>query len=275
MLLLALLPTGAVYGQSVKLYSEFRRIGSDGEIIAADRGGKPREILSPAVVRNSFYSLRIAVQMPEGKPYTLYLSQNPEDTFQLRLYRELTAAPGSAIRDRLEPVALPVQGVGGSTDSYWLDVWVPAMAPVRRIRLEAQLFDGEGWFISPMEVRVLAAIVMRPHTQIGAVAPLTQSADATARQLLRNYLCGETAASRVEATKGYGIRQMIRRNALQDLALARSLESSWGKEKLAQALAQAAGGADVASWCSQAPASAHNPEWYLRVRDFLYREASH
>jgi hypothetical protein len=270
LILLALTHTWA-HAQAVQVFSEFRRVNSQGAIIPADREGKPREILSPALIRNGFHSVRIVIHPPKNKWYTLHVVQNPTG-LTLSVYRELPAAPGSEIPDRLERVKTPVQGLGGRPETFWLDIWTPANAIVRRVRVEAQLHDGEHWYIYPMETRVMVGIV--PSLKlIGAVLPgIELSADATARQALREYVCGDRPQV---SAKQLTVRDTIRRNAMQDVALARNLQLSWGREKLAERLVEAAGGSDVGAWCEQPPApSPLGPEWYLRVRDFLYREAS-
>src|SRR5262245_30244076 len=127
--------------QTLQVYSEFRRVDARGEILAADRAGKPREILSPAVVRNAFASFRVVASSPAGQPFTLYIGQNPDTVFQLTAYREILGPGG--IPDRLEPVKLPYTYHYASraepiSQSFWLDIWAPINAPVRRIRVEAQ-----------------------------------------------------------------------------------------------------------------------------------------
>ncbi|MBI3680881.1 MAG: hypothetical protein HY235_10850 [Acidobacteria bacterium] len=270
--LLALL-AGMAAAQSVQVYSEFRRIDPKGQMLALDDMDKPREILSPAFARNAFHSLRVAIHVSAGKVYQLNLAQNPEDAVEMKLYRELPAAQGSPIRDRLVPVKLPVTGKGPVHDSFWLDLWATALAPVRRVRVEVQLHDGEGWFIYPMEARILSAIVPQHKPANVALPSYKEPAAAAARQALREFVCNETPPS---GPAGLTIRHLLRRNALQDLALARALQVTWGREKLIAALVQAAGGSDPAAWCNEkTQPSTAGSEWYLKVRDFLYREASH
>src|SRR5437667_9059574 len=55
--------------QTVNVYSEFLRVNPRGEILAADATPKPREILSPAVVRNGFASFQIVVRSPRPTSY--------------------------------------------------------------------------------------------------------------------------------------------------------------------------------------------------------------
>lgn len=270
----ALVLTAVLHAQpTVQIYSEFRRVDASGKVVKPDQGGKPREILSPAMIRNAHATLRVVIHPPKDKWYTLHISQNPDDAVGITLYRELPAAGGSPYLDKLEKVKLPVQGKGAGVESFLLDVWVPGLAPARRIRLEAQLNDGQGWILAPMEVRILAGIAPQLKSVSTTLPRVDQPSDTAARGALREYVCDDKPQAMASSVN---VRELIRRNALQDVAIARTLQVSWGREKLQAAIVQAAGGADVASWCAAPPQpSAYGPEWYLRVRDFLYREASH
>ncbi len=264
MFLLLTLCMAGMHAQSIKVLSEFRRVDGKGEIVAADQGGQPREILSPGLMRNTFYSLRVVVDPPKGKWFQFEIAQNPEG-LGVTVYKEL---PGG----RLEKVAMPVHKIGERLEVYWLDLWIAPKSLVRRIRLEAQLHDGDGWRIAPMEVRVLKGIAPQPKRAGAQLPAWEESADAPARQAMREFVCDEAAKP---ALPRLTVHALVRRNALQDMALARSLQLSWGKAQLQEAMVKAAGGEDVASWCAApSQAAANGPEWYLRVRDFLYREAS-
>jgi hypothetical protein len=275
LLALALVLTAIAQAQpSVQIYSEFRRVDPSGRILKQDQGGTPREILSPGMVRNAYHTYRVVIDPPKDKWYTLHISQNPDDAVSITLYRELPVSAGSPYLDRLQKVKLPVQGKGAGRESYLLDVWVPGLAPSRRIRLEAQLNDGTGWIIAPMEVRILAGIAPQLKPVSASLPSIEMPSDTAARQALREYVCDVKPQG---APPRHTVRDLIRRNAMQDVAIARSLQVSWGREPLRAAIVKAAGGGDdVAAWCSQSPqTSPLGPEWYLRVRDFLYREASH
>jgi hypothetical protein len=161
---------------------------------------------------------------------------------------------------------------GQTTVVYLLDLWVPTKTPVGRVRLEVQLNVGEEWIIYPMEVRVTDT-VSPGLTEPGApLAPVTASAESTARETLRLYLCG---GGKKEPEGPLTIRSLIRRNARQDAALARMLEARCTKDVLSGALFSiAAPRAEAAAWC-QTPAfpAGQGAEWYLRVRDYLHRAA--
>lgn len=264
-LLLALL-MASLNAQSIRVLSEFRRVDTKGEILAADQGGKPREILSPGLMRNTFYSLRVVVDPPKGKWFQFEIAQNPEG-LGVTVYKELPGTQG-----KLEKIQMPIHKIGERLEVYWLDLWIPPKALVRRIRIEAQLHDGEGWRIAPMEVRVLKGIAPQPKRTGAQMPPWTDSAEAPARQVMREFVCEDVPKPALPALTVAGL---VRRNAMQDLSIARALQLHWGKTKLREEMVKAAGGEDVASWCgSSKHTSPNGPEWYLRVRDFLYREAS-
>src|SRR4051794_9425037 len=85
---LFLLTATAGAAQTVEIYSEFQRPDPFGGIVGVDRGWKPREILSPAVVRNGFASFHIAVTIPAKESYFLYVVPNPITACRVALYKE-------------------------------------------------------------------------------------------------------------------------------------------------------------------------------------------
>jgi len=124
------------------------------ENVTADRSQPPREVLSPAVVRNAFASFHVVVTAPENESYFLAVQANPTDVLQWTLYEEKTP-------DALEEARPPYFGVipaGQTTRSYLLDVWVPRDAPVGKVRLEVLVKVGY-WRIAPMEVRVQPTVL--------------------------------------------------------------------------------------------------------------------
>ncbi|MBI4904092.1 MAG: hypothetical protein HY820_10685 [Acidobacteria bacterium] len=261
--------------EPLQIYTEFRRLDVKGNVVAADAEGKPREVLSPGLIRGGYHSLRIVVRPPRNGHYAMMLAQNPENSIQMKLYRELPPAPGVSVPDKLDLVTKsPFEWDGAAVHVFWLDLFTPADAKVQRVRIEAQVHDGNGWIIYPMEVRVLAGIVPRVRTNGVQAPPPAASSDTAARLALREYLCEEKPRT---TPAGVNARSFIYRNAQQDVALARSLQLKWTREKLTERLAQTAGAETGAAFCaSQSPIpSPMGPEWYLKVRDFLYREASH
>ena len=274
---------GALDAQPIQLriYSEFQRVDPYGRIVPADRSERPREILSPAVARNGYASFHLAVTVPEGTPFRLYLGQNPEGVFRLTLYRERfhpsgeTWIPDELIRvlepydSRAQPPEEPIPGQ--TTTVFWLDVWTPAQAPVRRVRVEAQLNVGDRWLIAPMEVRIRTARIP-DHAPPGEALPgIEAPADRSALGPLLRYLCG---AAPTGSPAPMSVRRMIRRNAAQDVALAASLEARLGRDTIRRRILGIAGASDATVWCD----SPRRPpelgaEWYLRVRDYLLRTA--
>ena len=172
--------------QSLHVYSEFALINAAGVVTAPQR---PREILSPAIVRNGFTSFQVVVEVAQGTPFWLYIGQNPEDAARVTLYRESG--------ERLEKVEQPAQGSG--TQIFWMDVWVNKDAPVRRIKIEPELNVGSEWVTYPMEARVMEATIPESAATVATV---------------RGLVCGTPAVVGAE-----GVAGMHARNAQQDVAL--------------------------------------------------------
>ena len=232
-LFLLLLP--AVWSQPLLVYSEFARIDASGRVTAP---AEPREILSPAVVRNGFTSFQVVVDVPQGTPYQLYIAQNPENAVEVTLYRESG--------DRLEKVPQPVSG--NATQVFWMDVWTARDAPVQRIKVEPQLHVNNDWVIYPMEARVMEASApdIKWQPGVGGAAPMA---------LMKQTICSGAVVTSFPNSPGYAIPGMQYRNAQQDIALA--VQAS--KSELQKLFGS----------CN-APLSA-DPESYLRIRDYLFR----
>lgn len=268
-------------GQSLQVYSELQRADPFGAIVPADQprvpGLRSREILSPAVARNAYASFHIVVQFPKGGAYALHIGQNPEGVFGVSLYKErYVRRERGWIPEELEPVKLPYAGSlperhipRQTAQAFWLDLWVPARTAPGRVRVEVQMHVDGRWVIYPMEVRVMPATVpstqiLQPFEAIGA-----RPADLAARRALIEYLCGvRTRPEGSPRTLG----AFLYRNALQDLALARLLESGSGANPFVTQILRVTGGSSIRSWCAAPSFPEDSPEWYLRaVRDFLYR----
>ena len=226
--------TGCISAQSVQVYSEFAQINDAGEVVAPE---DPREILSPAVARNAFSSFQLAIQVPHGVKFLLYIGQNPDNAAKVTLYRHSGG--------KLVPVVAPYEGE--SSQVLWMDLWVDANAPVRRVKIEPQVGIGGDWVIYPMEVRVMEAAVP------GHAAPAQGIAEPL--ELMRAFLCGgEPRPLRGGAPMGAELRF---RNARQDVALAAA-----GSKVLRDEIKRAMGGCDA-----KPPV---DPEFYLRVRDVFF-----
>jgi len=219
-----LLLSTPLIAQSLRVYSEFAEINLKGEVTAP---AEPREILSPAIVRNGFTSFQIVMQVEQGTPYQLHIGENPEGAVRVTVYRESG--------EKLEPVELPYEG--SSTQVFWMDLWADRDAPVRRIKIEPQLTTANlkgAWIIYPMEVRVMDAAVQGS----GSINEIP--------------LCAPDAKPSGEST----ISGMQLRNQRQDTALSRQFSE--------------AGVSRMKAIC-EAPPPAANPEWYFKIRDYLFR----
>jgi hypothetical protein len=207
------------------------------EFVAAGRG---REILSPAVPRNGWSSFHVTVAGPPGSPFTLHIAQNPELFARTELYRD-----GLRVREPYEG-RIPDEA---TSVTFWLDVFLPADAPVRRFKLEPQVYLNEpGWIVYPMEVRVVEARV--PPGPPGRQFPSPPNPG----DFARNFLCGAT--------------HKLSRNLEQDWRLAATLPRETAQARLKAAL----GVEDASAWCAD-PRTPSNPEWYLAFRDFLVGQA--
>ena len=212
------------------MYSEFAQIDATGRVTAPK---EPREILSPAIVRNGFSSFQVVVDVPRGTPYQLYVAQNPENAVEVTLYRENG--------DQLEKMQQPVSGNG--TQVFWMDLWTARDAPVARIKVEPQLHVNNDWVIYPMEARVMEATVPDDKRPGSLVAPA---------ELMRAYLCKPID---VPASSSVSVVSLRFRNAQQDVALAAMAP----KDDLRKLFGSC-----------EAPLSP-DPEWYMRIRDYLLR----
>jgi hypothetical protein len=252
----------SLQAQSLELFTEFQRPGPYGEILSIDRSPSPREIVSPATARNAYVSFHIAVSVPPGQTFFLYTQSNPPNIVTMNLYKEQFV---NGIPDTLIPVTSPAFGVvpdgqsgipGQTSRNYLLDVWTPANAEVgRRVRIEVLLKYGT-WYVVPFELRIMDAIV--PNVGDASSAPLpalNEPADAAATQALAAYLSGKLEWNPITVPRN--VREVLRRNAQQDMALA-ALQPT-------PAVWLRAGSQIINGWTLFPNGS----EWYLRVRDLL------
>ena len=204
---------------------------------------------SPLLARNSHATFHIVVEAPAEKYFHLLVGTNPENVFQITVYKEMWRKHGKTwIPDRLLPVTLPCLGqlpdryhgiANQKAACFLLDVFVPADVPPGRIKLEPQVGADGAWAIYPMEVRVSTVVAPARPLTVGGLPDVTLPADAAILGPLRDYLCGvpEKGGSDHES-----VRQIIRRNALEDMAMARQLESKIGKEAVANGILRGWGG---------------------------------
>jgi len=259
-----------LYAATLEVHSEFLRVDPQGEILAIDSTPKPREILSPALVRNGFASFHVVVRSERPESYFLYVASNPANVFRMTLYKEEFVKRGENwIPDTLRPLRAPnfgaipdgEAGIAGQTACvYLLDIWVPPNTAAGTVRVEALIKVGS-WIVYPMEVRVLPVKVPASRGPSPEPLPdLDERADQAASGPLLRYLGGE-APPEGPASVGAAprtVREVIRRNAEQDMALARALDSKIARPALRAKVAASEGGG----------------EWYLAIRDLIYRLSS-
>jgi len=261
--------------QSVQIYSEFQRIDPFGQIVPVDRSDHPREILSPALPRNAHSTFHVAVTLPANTSYFLYVGSNPGNFIETNLYKEeFTRVGDQWIPDTLTPVRRPAFGAipdtaagipGQTTRCYLLDIWVPPDAPVQRVRVEVLLKIGV-WFVAPMEVRIVDAQVPKHPEPIERMSPnlpdIDEPVDLPAMECLANYLLG---GDQTWTGGTNNIREVIRRDAEQDTAIARR------QPRIPQAIWFLAEDG-ILEWWMRTPAfNWSGAEWYLKVRDYIYR----
>ncbi len=169
---LLLILGAALQAQSLNVYSEFAEINSNGIVTAP---ANPREILSPAIVRNGFTSFQVVVKVAPETSYWLYVGENPENAVRVTVYRESG--------EKFEPVELPYEGK--STQVFWLDLWTDRDAPVRRVKIEPQLKVDRDWVTYPMEVRVVDALVP-DTTPASALCSAERTRDFTFRNVMQD-----------------------------------------------------------------------------------------
>lgn len=258
---------GCLFGHDIRVYSEFTRIDPYGQVVRADRGSTPREILSPAIARNAFSGFHVVVAGNPGDAFTLHVGQNPDNALRITVYKEIyTRSDREWIPDGLTRINLPYSGALGSevpgqtAQAFWMDLWADTSAPVRRVKVEPEVFLDKRWIRYPMEVRVVQAAAS------GAASPgrldlpaVTSPADASAQAAIRAALCG-TMRSKVAGNAGtLSVRALIARDAKQDLAVAGE------PDRILQA-----SGLELLEWCSGYVRDKAGPEWFLRIRDRIY-----
>jgi hypothetical protein len=261
--------------QELYVKSEFLRTGADGKIISPDKTDRPREILSPALARNGFASYFLTANLPAGTEYSLDVGQNPEDSVRVVFYKQLYNPNG--VPDRLQKVDLPIQGKSSKEENltFWVDFWVDNNAPVRRLKIEVQLWVGDRWVLYPMEARIIPAQI--PPFQLkfwGLPAPEART-DSAIISPWRDHLCRplKNEFQPSETT----IRLLQQRNIQQDVALAKKL----GRDVTLKAFVNAGIPPELAlpdAWCAAPPDSWRGPlptEWYLKLRHHLYMGTGH
>jgi hypothetical protein len=260
------------FAQSIHVYTEMQRVDPFGKVIAADRakGGRSREVLSPAMGRNTFASFHIAVEPPPGTPYWLYIGLNPDDVVQVNVYREIfELRNGEWVPDKLVKVDLPYNGLvpekhipGQTVELFLLDIFVPRDAEVRRMKIEPQMWIPDRWITYPMEARIVSRQLLTQPPRTGLLAPIDSPADATYRAVFSATFCSSSENNPSDSP--LTIRSLLLRNARQDAALVQP----YGKLFAGPFL----GYGENQDWCKAATPVMDSPELSLRLRDRLLRE---
>lgn len=236
------------------MYSEYRRVDAQGNLLKQDEGGEPREILSPVLARNATASFRVVVSMPAGEYIWLDLGTNPDDVVQFTAYEEdanggLKQAP-IPWKKRLD--------AGATTAAIWLDIKVPRNAVVDRIKIEPALHFQGHWITYPMEARIAQATVPLLKPSPAVRFDYKGPASASGVALLREKFCGTGPPSPAEGLTSW---TLSRRNTQQDIALAGS--------SLPGILLRVTKAKTISEWCQAGSANESNPEWLLRLRELI------
>jgi hypothetical protein len=262
----------ACSAQRLLVYSPLTRVDPFGNVVRADRGSAdPRDILSPGVPRNGITPLRVVVELEKPEAYWLEIGQNPENAVGVKLWKEsFVQTPGGWIPDTLQEVSHPYRGFptdftvpGQKIVSFWFEMTVAKDAEIDRIKVEPQLYldSAKDWVIYPMEVRVQTPQIPKPRANGGSTATLDAPADAAVWPVL----CGTPGKPRGAGQQSN--RDRLRDYVAQDLALAD------GREQIEALFQKISGGTTLKTWCTSPKTLPSGPEWYLRLRDGIYRAA--
>jgi len=260
-------------GQRVLVYSEYQRVGPDGEVVKADRIEPRKEILSPAVARNAYATFRVAVEAPSGSPYTVHIAQNPDDSARIAIYEEEYTKLGDELApDKVKAITQPinaVMGEGRKVQTYLLDMFVPETTPESRFRIEIQLWAMERWVIYPMEVRARRVVSPVVAEARGPLPAMEERMDMGVIAALRGYACGGPLAG--EKMPLDTVRAFVDRNARQDVAMAQAREKEEPRDGVIGMLVKAGGWPTVAALWEGKTAAPRGAEWWLRSRAYLYQ----
>ena len=206
-----------------------------------------------------------------GKNALLSDVQVFRDAVRVALYRQHYNPNG--VPDRLEKVTGVIEGKTTQVENqtFWVDFWVDANAPVQRIKIELQLWVGDRWVLYPMEARIVDARVPSFQPKFSVLPAPEARADLAMISPWRDYLCRPIASEFTPSETN--IRLLQQRNVQQDVALARQK----GRDFVLSAFVRAGIPAEQAmasKWC-ELPVEQWRgelgTEWYMRVRDALLR----
>lgn len=254
-----------VSAQDILAYTEFQQLDPEGNPANRPAGTEPREVLSPGVARNGYASYRLVVYPPAASTaYRLEVGLNPDDAVRVTLYREiLEQKDGKWTTTKLEPIPhpydfKPAADATSKVHHYWLDIFVPANAPVDRIKVQPEIMVDDKWYEYPMEVRILEA-------RYPALPPQTEQNRALSGASGLDVICTALGV----AGKGDGApapmtpEWMIRRNLYQDALYLRN-RTLVAKRNLLNTF-----GAKTPEDACKILRTAADPEHYLAFRDLL------
>ncbi|NDJ13973.1 MAG: hypothetical protein EBY17_22710 [Acidobacteriia bacterium] len=251
--------------QEIEIHSEFQRHNPLGKVVRQDYERNPREVLSPAVPRNGHLTVQVVVTAPPSTNYFLYVGANPPDALKVTVYRQHFVPCGTdQCPDWLTEIRLPAFGAipesihrmpNQTTRSYIFDIWVPPDVPPRRVRIEALLKVGY-WIVAPLEVRVIEPTVPSTAALLREqnIADVSAPASATSQRQVLRYLNGQPPQMPMGILR---LRDLLQRNAAEDMLLAGAM--GYRNPQL-----------NFLAWTPFVFPQA-GPEWYLRVRDLVYR----
>jgi len=205
------------------------------------------------------------VTIPAKESYFLYVVPNPVTACRVSLYKEhfVKTKAGWIPDRRTELERLPDFGTmpdpedsvdGQTTRVYLVDIWLPPNADVARFRLEVQLKVAD-WTVRPMEVRVIQARV--PNLPAGADRPLPDLELGAAAAAVGELSAVWSGKDLTMPPPGLTTRGILRRNAVQDIALAQGDASIAGRVL------------DLFRVNSVFTPRVLGAEWWLRLRDYL------
>ncbi len=256
-------------GQEIYVRSELQRPAPNGEVLATDRmDRKGREILSPPVLRNAYTSFHVTLEAPPGTPVSVYIGLNPEDAMKATLYQEKHLPGGEP--QQLEQVKLPFSAKIPEEGAlnFLLDLWVAPGAKVQRVKVEPQMWIPDRWIVYPMEVRVLDAVVPKHDYSLVKLPEPAARVDHILYSRIRNMVCGTPGPAIVGKPAIPTVLSLLDRNVAQDMAFPRT--------QVVSGILAATGITSREEWCKRVESGFLETlptEWYLRVRDFLYRVA--
>lgn len=275
------------FAQPIRVGSVFVRYTPTGEMFPQDRVSAPMEALSPPLVRGMWNSFRIIVDVEPGTTFRLFLAQNPEDSVQTRVFREIVSkdAQGWQVERRIftplpfRSSSLPEteRDPNRTTYTFWLDVRPPQNFPSQRLKLEAQALIQGQWFLHPMEIRVVdLSLPASPPGQ--ADLPLGtlggRTADLPFREVVRNFVCAAPEAKSTTLRVPEGSEASLEAHAARafDFALD-ALALGEGRDAVQEVIGKFLGYKDRQVWCAKPvfPGAAYGSEWPAILQNRLLR----